>query len=141
MTTTEWLDALEERSKEIRHSNPQERVVIEGRYGDRMLVDAPDRAPELSPIVTPREGNLLLAAYDAIVNRSKENTMSTQPSNYDHLIPSVDETTSAIRLHMILGQVLPRDMHNLLIHVIAKAEQIGEQNGRLSMRTNREERA
>jgi hypothetical protein len=56
--------------------------------------------------------------------------MTDKFTNYDHLIPLVDETTSTLKLQLIIGQVLPAHMHNLLMHVIAKAEQIGEERGK-----------
>ncbi len=49
---------------------------------------------------------------------------------YDHLIPEVCDTESTVRLQLLMGQLLPVEMHKLLLHVIAQAEKIGEKRGR-----------
>ena len=55
----------------------------------------------------------------------------THPENaYDHLIPEVCDTESTVRLQLLMGQLLPVEMHKLLINVIAQAEKIGEKRGR-----------
>jgi hypothetical protein len=55
---------------------------------------------------------------------------------YDHLIPQVSEIRSTLRLHLLVAQVTPPEMAKLLMHVIAKAEQIGEERGK-QMRSRR----
>ncbi len=55
----------------------------------------------------------------------------THPENaYDHLIPEICDTESTVRLQLLMGQLLPVEMHKLLLHVIAQAEKIGEKRGR-----------
>lgn len=61
--------------------------------------------------------------------------MTDKFTNYDHLIPLVDETTSTVKLQLIIGQVIHPEMHKLMLHVIAKAEQIGEERGRQERRS------
>lgn len=56
--------------------------------------------------------------------------MTYQKNAYDYLIPEVCDTESTVRLQLLMGKLLPVEMHKLLLHVIAQAEKIGEKRGR-----------
>lgn len=58
------------------------------------------------------------------------------PSPFDHLIPSIADAETTTRLLMILGTVLPPDMHKLALHVIGRAEELGIERGK-NMRMRR----
>jgi hypothetical protein len=51
-------------------------------------------------------------------------------TNYDHLVPQVDSEQSTVRIYYLLTQVLPPDMHKLILHALTKAEEIGEKRAK-----------
>lgn len=62
--------------------------------------------------------------------------MTTQKSSYDALIPEADAATTTTRLLMLLGTLLPPEMHKLALHIIGRAEELGVERGK-NMRTRR----
>lgn len=46
-------------------------------------------------------------------------------TNYDHLVPQVDSEQSTVRIYCLLTQVLPPDMHKLILHALTRAEELG----------------
>jgi len=46
-------------------------------------------------------------------------------SPYDHLVSEIDAAQGTLRILMLLGQIFPPEMHKLLLHALAKAEELG----------------
>ena len=86
--------------------------------------------------ITPSSPSGCGAGCDPIrFDRRPEMTIPT-PSPYDSLIPQVSAAESTMRLQMILGTVLPADMHKLALHIICRAEEFGIERGK-NMRMRR----
>jgi len=60
-------------------------------------------------------------------SKIKEKTSMT---SYDHLVPTVDAEQSTVRIYCLLTQVLPADMHKLILHALTRAEEMGEERGK-----------
>jgi len=53
---------------------------------------------------------------------------------YDHLIPEIDAAQGTLRILMLLGQIFPPETHKLLLHALAKAEELGRDGWKESKR-------
>jgi hypothetical protein len=60
-----------------------------------------------------------------LISEYKESCNDVQKNPYDKLIEQIDQVQSTVLLFSHISQLLPVEMHKLLIHVLAQAEQIG----------------
>jgi len=55
-------------------------------------------------------------------------------NDYDHLVHEIDAAQGTLRILMLLGQIFPPEMNKLLLHALAKAEELGRDGRKESKR-------
>jgi len=46
-------------------------------------------------------------------------------NSYDHLIPEIDAAQGTLLIYALLVQVFPPETHKLLLHALARVEELG----------------